>query len=77
MAATTSNPTPAALTEVLFQTIVSNAQMLRMLSPERYQQMVQELLREPAINAVSSEAWDDLERWMVALREQDRASVTV
>lgn len=77
MPAATSNPTPAALTEVLVQTIVSNAQMLRVLSPERYQQMLQELLRGPAADAVSSEAWEDLERWVVALREQDRASVVV
>jgi hypothetical protein len=71
---------PTALTEVLVQTIASNAQMLRLLDPERYRQLLETLPSATALTHTPSEenlddAWDDLERWLVALREQDRAAV--
>jgi hypothetical protein len=71
---------PAALTEVLIQTITSNAQILRLLDPERYRQLLENLPEAtlssvPAVAENLEGAWDDLERWLEVLREQDRASV--
>nr|WP_309692877.1 hypothetical protein [Armatimonas sp.] len=73
-------PPPTVLTEVLIQTITSNAQMLRLLDPERYRQLLETLPSATPPTLAPSEgnmdaAWDDLERWLVALREQDRAAV--
>lgn len=77
MPATQPDVTPSALTDVLVQTIRSNAEMLRLLAPERYQELLAALQRDSAPSALLSddEAWSDLERWLSHFREQDRAAV--
>jgi hypothetical protein len=71
---------PTALTEVLVQTITSNAQILRLLDPQRYHELLETLPTAASPRIVPSEgnledAWDDLERWLVVLREQDKTAL--
>jgi len=71
-------PAPAALTEVLAQTIFNNAQMLRLLDPERYQELLKTLpvtTKSTSPDSNLEEAWEDLERWMQEYRQQDQAAV--
>ena len=77
MPATQTDVAPIALTDVLVQTIQSNAEMLRLLAPERFQELLTALQKSdaPAPALADEKAWDDLERWVARFREQDRAAV--
>ena len=60
MPATLTNPqpmpaAPTALTEVLIQTITSNAQILRLLDPARYRELLKTLPAAPVAPSTPSQ----------------------
>ena len=66
--------TRTALTDVLAQTIESNAEILRLLDPERFRLLLENLRAESTTAlkpATSEDAWDDLEFWIAENRRQD------
>ena len=65
-----------SVVEALERTIRSNAELLRLLDPLRFAQVVASLQSSPTPGAqtVDPAAWEDLDRWLETLREQDRRS---
>jgi hypothetical protein len=74
---TSMETVPHALTEMLVETIVSHAQILKLLDADRYTELLKEL---PSVNPSplwltqdeEKVAWDDVEHWIVTFREQDQ-----
>jgi hypothetical protein len=68
--------TKTNLTDVLAQTIISNAEILRLLDPARLQLLLESLKIEATPDStVPDSAWDDLEHWIAENRRQDIARV--
>jgi hypothetical protein len=75
-----TEPASHSLTEVLVETIMSHAQILRLMAPDRYRQLLADLPSIPPISSTLSPeeykiAWDDLEHQIAKFREQDRLAV--
>ncbi len=69
--------TKTTLAEVLVQAIEGNAEVLRLLDPERYQALLHRLGSWAIAEKLpqDNEAWDDIERWIAEFRRQDIAQV--
>jgi hypothetical protein len=72
-----NEPATDTLTEVLVETIISHAQILRLMAPDRYRQLLIELPSAPAMSETLSPeeykiAWDDIEHHIAKFREQDK-----
>ena len=70
--------TKTALTDVLAQTIESNAEMLRLLDPERFRLLLENLRAEATTASkpsASEDAWEDLEFWIAENRRQDSEQI--
>jgi hypothetical protein len=77
---TSKEPASHTLTEVLVETILSHVQILRLMAPDRYRELLIDLPSAPSVSSpLSAEeytlAWDDLEDWITKFREQDRMKV--
>jgi hypothetical protein len=75
-----TEPASDTLTEVLVETIISHAQILRLMAPDRYRQLLMDLPSAPAISpALSPEEykiiWEDVEHHIAKFRERDKLAI--
>jgi hypothetical protein len=66
---------PTSVIEGLERSIVSSAELLRLLDPVRYRAVICSLLPQVAEVQDHSAALEDLDRWLETLRQQDRDAV--
>ena len=67
----TLEPPQTSVIEGLERSIVSSAELLRLLDPVRYRALVRLLLPSTTGNQDHSAALEDLDRWLETLRQQD------
>ncbi|MBB6051735.1 hypothetical protein [Armatimonas rosea] len=73
--AATLEPPQLSVIEGLERSIVSSAELLRLLDPVRYRAVVRSLLPQPIGAQDHTAALEDLDRWLETLRQQDRDGV--
>ena len=68
----TLNP---SVVDVLARTVLSNAELLRLLDPAKFDAVVRSLQSLATASPLPGDhpAWDDLDRWLETLREQERS----